>query len=100
MRLTLLFLALTVLAVALGVFFINMRVSVPEPIETREYSAPFPATAEVAEPMVAEAVTEPPLYVSACIDSGNRCRCLDKQGRDLNLENKDCRAMLKLVNGK
>ncbi|MCX7041368.1 MAG: hypothetical protein NT117_01490, partial [Gammaproteobacteria bacterium] len=61
--------------------------------------APLPAVKAQVSTGDEATPDQSPLYVSACIDSGDRCRCLDKQGRDLKLETQDCRAMLKLVNG-
>src|SRR3990167_2356669 len=106
MRLTVLLLFLTISTVAVGVFWINERVSGEQGVVDSEVgagervapSAVAPLSAMKAEVNAGDEATSDrsTLYVSACIDSGDRCRCLDKQGKDLKLEIRDCRAMLKL----
>ena len=110
MRLTVLLLFLTLSTVAIGVYWINERVSGDqtdfdsenrngEVSEARASTVPAPLVPTEVATREAVPTDQSTLYVSACIDSGDHCRCLDKQGRDLKLATQDCRAMLKLVNG-
>jgi hypothetical protein len=101
MRVTIAFLLATVLVIALAVIYVNNRANdaaheqAPPLADDRAVetvrAVPF------ADRQIPPARNNEPLFVSACIDSGDHCRCYDKQSKDLELAQVDCKAMLKLT---
>lgn len=96
-----LFLA-TVIVAGAGVYFVNARVGGVDPGEqlpparlTLPDGGPVPAPAAT----VASAAKST-IYVSGCFDSNGECRCIDKQGHRIPLDqitHDDCRVMLKIA---
>jgi hypothetical protein len=96
-----LFLATIVVAGA-GVYFVNSRVGgvdaedqlPPGRLTLLDDSLIPAATASVAAP------AKPTIFVSGCFESNGECRCIDKQGQRIpvdQLTHDDCRAMLKIA---
>ena len=98
MKWSFIFLAAALAVVYFGVTAISDRQANAREANAAVTTSAAPQRLESPEPVLASPATvHPPLtteYVSGCIETATTCRCIDKQGKPLELTRQDCKGVL------